>query len=159
MHGCGHGGPPWAGGHWGGGGWHRRWHGGGGWGGWHGHHGHHRNPWLWAVLERLDLSPAQEKLVRTELEQLAERMRGLKSEVKAARSDLGRSVAGEAFDPGALDAMFNRHDVALGDVRAAVTAALGRIHEALDTRQREALADLLGGGLFRGMGFGGPYRM
>jgi Spy/CpxP family protein refolding chaperone len=160
-HGCG--GGPWMRHHH-----HHRWGGGWGgpgagpgWGGWRGHHGGwgHRAPWLWAVLERLDLSPAQEKLVRTELEQLAERMRNLRGEMKSGRADVARAVAGETFDAGALAGMFERHDHALAELRSAVSTSLERIHEALDARQRESLADILGGGLFRGMGFGGPYRM
>ena len=48
------------------------------------------------------------------------------------------------------------------ELRAAIVGALGRVHEALDSRQREALSEPLTGGLFggfRGAGFGGPYRM
>ena len=136
---------------------HRRHH--GPWG-WHGHH--HRRTLLWSILERLDLTPAQEKLVRTELDQIVERVRNLRGEAKAARQDVGRAVAGETFDRAALDGMFERHDVALVELRAAIVGALGRIHEALDSRQREALSELLAGGVFggfRGVGFGGPYRM
>jgi hypothetical protein len=154
-HGCG--GGPWMRHHhhhrWGG------WHGGPGYGGWRGHGWGHRAPWLWAVLERLDLAPAQEKLVRTELEQLAERLRNLRGEWKSGRADVARAVSGETFDAGALAGMFERHDHSLAELRSAISASLERIHEALDARQREALADILGGGLFRGMGFGGPYRM
>src|SRR5690349_13263882 len=139
----GYGPPPW--------GWHGHHHRGGPWG-WHGHHGHHhghgRRSWLWAVLERLDLTPAQEKLVRTELDQIVERVRNLRGEAKAARGDLGRAVSGETFDRAALDAMFERHDVALVELRAAIVGALGRVHEALDSRQREALSELLAGGVF-----------
>ena len=141
-----HWGPPWAGG------WHH--HDRGDWG-----HGRGRRAWTWAVLERLDLSPAQEKLVRQEIEQVVERIRGLRTEAKAARDDLGRAVGGETFDRSALDAMFERQDTAIVELRAHIAGALGRIHEALDSRQREALSDLLAGGLFRGAGFGGPYRM
>jgi Spy/CpxP family protein refolding chaperone len=155
RHACAHGygPPPWA--------WHGH-HRRGPWG-WHGDHGHHHRgghrTWLWGILERLDLTPAQEKLVRTELDQIVERVRTLRGEGKAARADLGRAVAGETFDRAALDAMFERHDVALVELRAAIVGALGRIHEALDSRQREALSEVLTGGLFRGMGFGGPYRV
>jgi hypothetical protein len=138
-------------------GWHGGWHRGPGFG-WRGGWGE-RAPWLWAVMEHLDLSPAQEKLVRTEAEQLFERFRNLRGELKTGRADLGAAVSGETFDPSVLEGMFARHDASLAELRAAITASLGRIHEALDARQREALAEILGGGRFRGMGFGGPYRM
>lgn len=144
---------------------HHGWHGGYGCGpGWHrgpafGAWAFSQRPWLWHVLARLDLSPAQEKLIRQEVDQLAERLRTLRSELKAARGDVGRAVSGDVFDQGALDAMFLRHDQALGELRTAVTASLARVHEALDERQREALGELLGGAAFRGAGFGGPYRM
>jgi Spy/CpxP family protein refolding chaperone len=140
-------GPPWARGRRG----HGRWGRGGG--------GFHRRAWMWAVLDRLDLSPAQEKLVRSEVEQFIERVRGLRAESKTAREDLARAVSGDVFDQSALNAMFERQDTAIVELRAAVTGALGRIHEALDAKQREALSELLAGGMFRGGGFGGPYRV
>src|SRR5262245_27481747 len=130
------------------------WRGGGG-GGW-------RPRRMWWLLRRLDLSPAQEKVVRREVEQLVEKARSFRDEARTARGDVARAVGGDTFAQGALDAMFARHDQALAELRVAGTSALLRIHDALDERQRRELAELLEGGLgnaFRGAGFGGPYRV
>ena len=142
---CAAGGPPWA------------------------HHGHHhhrghrgggRRHMMWAVLARLDLTPAQEKVVRAEMDRLREKARGLKDEGAASRGDMARAVRSEIFDETALADMFVRHDDRLHDLRGEVAGALGRIHAALDPEQRERLADLIEEGprgLWRGMRRG-PYR-
>ena len=57
----------------------------------------------------------------------------------------------------ALTEMFARHDQRFADVRKAMVESLGRIHEALDERQRETLAAMLERGRPFGRGFG-PYR-
>lgn len=144
---CAAGGPPWAadGGH-------------------HHHHGHHRRgPWrgggrgmMWALLARLDLSPAQDKVVRAELEKLKDRARSVKEEAQASRGDMARSIRGESFEEGALAEMFVRHDDRMHDLRGEVAGALGRIHAVLDPEQRERLAEILEKGP-RGM-WGGPGR-
>lgn len=143
---------------------HHGWHGGG----WHGH-----GPWggggpwamrrmgrwrLYAAMSALDLSPAQEKLVRTELGALKERARSLRPELRQTRDDVGRAVGGQTFDRGAIDGAFARHDQALGEMRGAITGALERIHAALDDQQRERLAEMLGGAR-RGGPDAGPYRV
>ena len=147
--------------------WHHHGHGHGhgpGWGveyeeGWRGGGGGWRPRRMWWLLRRLDLSPAQEKVIRREVEQLVEKARTFRDEARSARGDVARAVGGDTFEQGALDAMFARHDQALAELRAAATSALLRIHDALDERQRKQLAELLEGGAFRGAGFGGPYRV
>jgi uncharacterized membrane protein len=156
----------------------------------HGFHGGWDNPWggnpwgghpsawggpPWARMRRrmrffygamaaLDLSPAQEKLVRTELEALKEKARQLRPELHQTRSDLARAVGGPVLDRAALDGVFTRHDQALGELRAALTGALERIHAALDDRQRERLAAMIDRRGWRNHDSGarpdaGPYRV
>jgi len=139
------GGPPWAGPPWGGPPW--------------GHHHRHwrRHARLYATLAELDLSPAQEKLVRNEVSQLAERLRALRPELGQTRDDVARAVGGAVFDKGAIEGAFGRHDAALAELRTAVLGALERIHEALDDHQREHLAEIVGRAGHRGWG-AGPYR-
>jgi uncharacterized membrane protein len=149
---CSAGGPPW---------------------GQHGHHGHHDHHqrrgggWrgggrgmMWAALARLDLSPAQEKVVRAEVDKVRDRARGLRDEAKASRGDMARSIRSDTFEEGALADMFVRHDDRMHELRGEVAGALGRIHAALDPEQRERLADLIEEGprgLWRGARRG-PYR-
>ena len=134
------GGPPWA--H------HRRHH--------HRHGGGGRTTWLWHALERLDLTPAQEKVVKAEVAQLREKARGLRGESTSAREDMARSIRGESFDESALAAMFIRHDDLLHGLRGDLAGALGRVHAVLDPAQRERLAELIESGPRRP--WGGPYR-
>lgn len=150
---CCAGGPPWAGG-----GLHH--HGG--------HHHHRRGPWrggggrgfMWAALARLDLSPAQEKVVRAEVEKVKDKARTLEEEARASRGDMARAIRGESFEEGALADMFVRHDDRMHDLRGEVAGALGRIHAVLDPEQRERFADLLEKGPRAAWGGaeGGPYR-
>ena len=132
-----------------------RWGGGPPWG----RRGHHRGgprSFFWHALARLDLTPAQEKVVKTEVDQLKQKARGLKEEGKSARGDMARSIRGDSFEEEVLAAMFIRHDDLLHGLRGDLAGALGRIHAVLDPEQRERLADLLESG--PGRPWGGPYR-
>lgn len=139
-------------------GWRGR-HGDFGGGPWHGFGPGPRSEgrWMWAVLARLDLSPAQERVVRNELDGLRKKAKSLREEGPLSRADLARSVRGDDFDESALAAMFIRHDDRLHDLRQDLGGALGRIHAILDPAQRERLADLIERGAPR-MAWGGPYR-
>jgi uncharacterized membrane protein len=139
-----------------------RWGGGPPWA--HHHHHHHRHGggrgrgrWMWHALAGLDLTPAQEKVIKTEVDQLKQKARGLKEEGTSARADMARSIRGESFEEGSLAAMFIRHDDLLHGLRGDLAGALGRIHAVLDPAQREQLADLIESGR-RGRPWGGPYR-
>ncbi len=126
-------------------------------GGW-GHHRSwddrgHRGPE--DLLDRLDLSPEQEKAVRTEVRTIIDQVGGLRDERDRTRSDLARAVRGD-FDEVVLGEMFARHDERLEKLRGDLTGALGRIHAVLEPAQRERLADLIERGLHRGFG---PYRV
>ncbi len=121
-----------------------------------GHHGGGRHSMMWHALARLDLTPAQEKVVKAEFQQLKDKARTLKDEGKSARDDMARSIRGDSFEEGALAAMFIRHDDILHDLRGDLAGALGRIHAVLDTEQRARLADMIESGPRRP--WGGPYR-
>jgi uncharacterized membrane protein len=167
---------------------HRAWHGGWHGGGWHdeggpgpgfesgpgfgfgrGRHGRRGwrrgfgfrpgRAWLYWLFEHLDASPAQEKLIRQEADQLFEKARAFRTELFDSRATLAEAMRGEVFDSGTVADRLAGHDVALHALRLEAVAALGRIHESLDERQRERLADLLSTGRRPGPGpDGGPYR-
>jgi uncharacterized membrane protein len=138
---------------------------------WHGHgfgqpwHGFGPGPqsergggrWVYSLLARLDLSPAQEKVVRVELETLKQKARAVRDEGAQSRSDMARSVRGEDFEEDALATMFIRHDDRLHTLRQDLGGALGRIHAVLDPAQRERLAEMIEKGPTAAL-FGGPYR-
>jgi hypothetical protein len=130
-------------------GWHRH---GRGYDDWNGPS--HRGPE--DFLDRLDLTPEQEKVVRTEVRKVIDQVRGLRGERDQTRGDLARSVRGDDLDEVALGEMFARHDEKLEKLRGEVVGSLGRIHTVLEPAQRERLADLIESGLRRGFG---PYRV
>jgi Spy/CpxP family protein refolding chaperone len=123
--------------------------------GWH-HHGHGRWP-LYAALSRIDATPAQERAIVNEVEQLKSRLHNAKSTMKDARGDLAAAVRGPTLDDAALGAVLGRVDGATGEARGAVVDALRNIHALLDDKQRAQLADLLDHGWWRRGG--SPYRV
>ncbi|HEX4423193.1 MAG TPA: periplasmic heavy metal sensor [Kofleriaceae bacterium] len=106
---------------------------------------------LYALLSRIEASPAQERAIIAEIEQLRDRVRGAKLDMGAARGDLAAALRGAVFDDAALGAVLGRVDTATGEVRAAVIDAVRAIHSVLDDRQRAQVADLVehGGGWWR----------
>ena len=124
----------------------RRW---GGWrheGGWErsGHAGG-RGPLRW-LFERMDTSPGQEKVIAEAADALRGTMSGWHDVAERMRSDVARSIRGETFDPAALEEAFARAEARLSTVRETLRGQAARVHEALDSRQRAELADLLASG-------------
>ncbi len=135
----------------------RRWHGfhhGHG----HGCHGGHHGRWRggpYHVMAILDTSPAQEKVIREEMSRMRERGRVARDEAFAARADLAEVLRADTFDRARFDAAASRVDGAYGGLKQSFAESLARVHETLDARQRERLAELLSAK--RGPGFG-PFR-
>lgn len=145
---------------------HRRFGYGGGGCGHRGHYGHGRGHgpgrsfWLRALFSRLDTTPGQEREIRSAVEEVQRVAREAKQGVFGSREKLAKAVAGEVFDPSALDDASAQVDAATTRVKEAFRAALERVHGVLDAKQRERLAELLEKGAGRGSfyGWGGPYR-
>jgi hypothetical protein len=131
---------------------------GGGWGG--GGYGPGRSWWLRALFSRLDTTPGQEREIRAAIEEVQRVAREAKQGVFGSREKIAKAVAGEAFDPSAIDDASAQVDAATGRVKDAFRAALEKVHGILDAKQRERLAELLEKGVGRGSfsGWGGPYR-
>ncbi len=146
---------------------HAYWHGGcqgggygGGYGGsggggpWGSRHGRFRGFGFRAILrglfERLDTTPGQEKAIVAAIEELRESMTGAKQSLKETRKDFADAFRRGPIDEPAMADIFARHDTILSETRRKAVEAVGRIHEALDDRQRAEVADLLE----RGPGFG-----
>jgi len=68
--------------------------------GWHGHHGWHSRRhrrarmMLHGLFMRIDASPAQERAIIAEIEQLQERLHGIKTGLRDARGDLAAALRG-----------------------------------------------------------------
>jgi hypothetical protein len=138
----------------------------------HGHHGHRghwqhdmwgddsppwrgegearsEGPWgrgsgvVYSLLGRLEATPGQEKVILAALDELkaiAREMRGIGRDVRA---DVARAIRGPILDDVALEGATARIDDATLKLRAAARAAIAKIHEALDDRQRKMLADII----------------
>ena len=141
---------------------HRCRHGGHGWG------HHHRHGWgggghgrrgLYMALAHLDASPAQERAIIAEVDQVRSRLWAAKAGVKDARGDLAAAVRGPVLDDAALGAVLGRVDAATGEARTAVLEALRNIHAVLDDKQRAILGDMLDRSGPPWRGGGSPYRM
>lgn len=129
---------------------HRRWDRGGGPG---------RSSWLRALFARLDTTPGQEREIRSALEDVQRIAREARGEVLGSRESVARAVAGEVFDPSAVDEASARIDAAGARIKDAMRAALERVHASLDPKQRERLAAILAEGPRAIRGFArGPYR-
>ena len=131
----------------------------------HGHHGRRRRGFgglggfgprrfVEMLSYRLDATPAQEKVMREAAREVWKVAREQREELSDSRTDLGKAMGGERFDEQVLGELFARHDERLRTVRQTVVGALAKVHDALDTEQREELARWLGAS---GRRFG-PYR-
>lgn len=99
--------------------------------------------WMSMLSERLDLTPAQEKVLFQSFEEVRDTMRKQRGELSETRKDVARAFRAPSFDAVLLGDVFGRHDSKMDEVRKAVVGALARLHEALDERQREKLAQIL----------------
>jgi hypothetical protein len=108
------------------------------------------------LLDRLDTTPGQEKVIREAVDTLLEDMQEARSELQATRADVAQAIRGESLDRGAIDGVFERHDRVIERVRQNALDSFGKVHETLDQRQRRILAELIEAGPFA-RGFG-PFR-
>ncbi len=124
-------------------------------GGHRGRRGIGKSRWLRFVFARLDTTPGQEREIRAAIEELGQRARDAKENLKESRESVGRAISGETFDGEAFEAASARADASSAQVKDAFAEALRRVHAVLDSKQRERLAALIANGPFGRWG-GGP---
>ena len=128
-----------------------------------GRHGHGRRAYgfrggrgrffLNRLLDRLDTTPGQEKVIREAVDALFEDLHDAKSEFRGTRSEIARAIRSETLDRGAIEGVFERHDQVIDRVRQNTLDAFAKVHETLDERQRKILAEVIEAGPFsRGFG-------
>ena len=117
-------------------------------GGGFGRHGRGFGPrfWLHRILDRLDTTPGQEKVIREALSDLKEEAWGLRSEVRGTRRDVAAAIRAPELDKAQLDRVFEKHDEVIEKLRASGVSTVEKIHATLDERQRKQLADLIESG-------------
>ncbi|HEU4384907.1 MAG TPA: periplasmic heavy metal sensor [Anaeromyxobacteraceae bacterium] len=95
------------------------------------------------LSRRLSATPAQERVLAEEVEALRAAVADLRNDLFTSREDLAQALAADHFDPAALDVLGARGASRLDDLRKRLAASLTRVHEALDARQRQMLAELI----------------
>jgi hypothetical protein len=105
------------------------------------------------LMDRLDTTPGQEKVIREAFDGLIDQIHDARGEFRGTRSDIARAILGETLDRGAIEGVFERHDVVIDRVRQNALDAFSKVHETLDERQRKILAEMIESGPF-GRGFG-----
>ncbi|HEX4477215.1 MAG TPA: periplasmic heavy metal sensor [Polyangiaceae bacterium] len=120
----------------------------------HGMHGMHRGMRygmhrgfrrraLYYVLERLDTTPGQEKAILEAIDGFTERARAAADDARETRKDVAEAFRADAFDRGSFAALFDVHVDAATALRDEFAKTVATIHEILNERQRQRLADLL----------------
>ena len=105
------------------------------------------------LLDRLDTTPGQEKVIREAVDTVLEDVHDARGELQATRTDVAQAIRAETLDRGAIDGVFERHDRVIERVRQNALDSFGKVHETLDERQRKILAELIEAGPFaRGFG-------
>lgn len=105
------------------------------------------------LSERLDASPAQEKVIAQAIDEMREAFGKAKDGFKASRGDVAKAVRSDNFDVQHVGELFAKHDEAIDGVRKAFVSSMQKVHDALDERQRRILADIVEAGpgaFFRG---------
>lgn len=101
---------------------------------------------LHRILDRLDTTPGQEKVIREAIHDFKEEAWSLRREVRGTRSDLADALRAPELDKAALDRVFGKHDELIEKLRASLVATADRVHGTLDERQRKELADIVESG-------------
>lgn len=132
----------------------------------HGHFGHHayaggrrarfgRGELVDGVLASLETTPGQDRVIVQAFETLFEHLRKASETRQAAHAKVASAVASDTLDAHALQAGLAREGELGAELRAELAAALSRVHEALEPRQRKLLGELIEEGLLA-RAFGRP---
>ena len=100
------------------------------------------------LLDRLDTTPGQEKVIREAMDTMLDDLHDAKREFSGSREDVARVIRSENLDRAQVEAIFTRHDVVIDRVRQNALDAFAKVHETLDERQRKILADIVLSGPF-----------
>jgi hypothetical protein len=98
------------------------------------------------ILERLDTTPGQEKVIREAIHDLQDEAYGLRRDVRATRSEIADALRAPELDKALLDRVFAKHDEVIEKLRASVVSSADRVHSTLDEQQRKRLADMIESG-------------
>lgn len=130
----------------------------GGWGG-HGRSRWGRGGWLLrGLFQRLETTPGQERVISESVGAVRDAGRKFRGEAERFREDVAQAMRGQTLDHEPLKAAFARQDALIEELQREVLVSLGKVHEALDERQRRELAQLIEDGWAGGGACGGARR-
>jgi Spy/CpxP family protein refolding chaperone len=104
-------------------------------------------PQLRALFARLDTTPGQERAILETIDEARASLRDSRRELATTRNDLVSAFTADHFDPILLEGTFARHDERITALRGVAMQALAKVHEALDSAQREKLAEIIRSGM------------
>ena len=95
------------------------------------------------LSDRLEATPSQERVIAQAVEEFRTEVEPLRQEGKKTRADLAAALRKSSIDEVLFGELFARHDEALEKGRKAFIGVVAKIHDALDEKQRDRLADLV----------------
>jgi uncharacterized membrane protein len=98
------------------------------------------------MFERLDTTPGQEKVIQQAFEDLREKGRAAKNDMKTARAEIAKAMRSTSFDEVSVGTATAQVEAVMDSMRKAGIDAFAKVHEALDERQRGLLADFIENG-------------
>jgi Heavy-metal resistance len=98
------------------------------------------------ILDRLDTTPGQEKVIREAIHDFKQEAWSLRSEVRGTRTEIAQALRAPELDRALLDRVFEKHDEVIEKLRASLLGTAGKVHGTLDERQRKQLADMIESG-------------
>jgi Spy/CpxP family protein refolding chaperone len=104
--------------------------------------------WFHRVLDRLDTTPGQEKVIRAAVEDLQDEAASLRREARNTRVEIAAALRAGEVDEALLEQVFAKHDALLARLRESALRTTTQVHAALDDRQRAKLADMIESGPF-----------
>ena len=102
---------------------------------------------LHGLLAALETTPGQDRAIGEALETFFERVRDTGKTREAAHATIARALSGDTLDARGLEAGLAQEGELGAELRRELAAGLSRVHEALDSRQRKLLAELIEEGL------------
>jgi hypothetical protein len=110
-----------------------------------GEHRRSRGPYgvVHTLLERLEVSSAQERDILRVVDDVRQTVRDLKGDAGRAREDLARALREPTLDADAVASARGHVEAASHRIADSLTTALTEIHGILDERQRRMLGDVI----------------
>jgi uncharacterized membrane protein len=106
-----------------------------------------RRFWLRAASERLDATPAQEKVLRSALEEIDALREKTRADLHAARKDVAEAFRSPVFSEEAVGAATARIEGVMDEARKTGISIFAKVHDALDDHQRRIVADWISDGI------------